>query len=188
MKIALDPYMLRDRPFGEVCRIAAEIGYDSIELSPRPDFIPFFTHPRADRAKVAEFRAALSDDRPRARIDPAAVPLVQPGRGRAAGRRALLETGDPAVRRRRLPDDELRVQRPARAGRAERGAVLAIDGGAPADLRARRHQAQSRGAPGRLHRGEHAQRSTSSAGSTRRASATSSACPTPSTSATTSRR
>ena len=52
MKIALDPYMLRDRPFGEVCRIAADIGYDSIELSPRPDFIPFFTHPRADRAKV----------------------------------------------------------------------------------------------------------------------------------------
>jgi myo-inositol catabolism protein IolH len=61
VKIALDPYMLRDRPFGEVCRIAAEIGYDSIELSPRPDFIPFFTHPRADRAKVAEFRAALGD-------------------------------------------------------------------------------------------------------------------------------
>src|SRR4029077_14763783 len=61
VKIALDPYMLRDRPFGEVCRIAAEIGYDSIQLSPRPDFIPFFTHPRADRAKVGEFRAALSD-------------------------------------------------------------------------------------------------------------------------------
>ena len=61
MKIALDPYMLRDRPFGEVCRIAADIGYDSIELSPRPDFIPFFTHPRADRAKVAEFRKGLSD-------------------------------------------------------------------------------------------------------------------------------
>jgi myo-inositol catabolism protein IolH len=61
VRIALDPYMLRDRPFGEVCRIAADIGYDSIELSPRPDFIPFFTHPRADRAKVAEFRAALRD-------------------------------------------------------------------------------------------------------------------------------
>lgn len=61
MKIAFDPYMLRDRPFSEVCRIAAEIGYDSIELSPRPDFIPFFTHPRADRAKVAEFRTALSE-------------------------------------------------------------------------------------------------------------------------------
>jgi myo-inositol catabolism protein IolH len=61
VRIALDPYMLRDRPFGEVCRIAAEIGYDSIELSPRPDFIPFFTHPRADRARVSEFRAALRD-------------------------------------------------------------------------------------------------------------------------------
>jgi myo-inositol catabolism protein IolH len=60
MQIALDPYMLRDRPFAEVCRIAAEIGYDSIELSPRADFIPFFTHPRADRARVAEFRTALS--------------------------------------------------------------------------------------------------------------------------------
>jgi myo-inositol catabolism protein IolH len=61
MKIALDPYMLRDRPFAEVCRIAADIGYDSIELSPRPDFIPFFLHPRADRAKVEEFRVALRD-------------------------------------------------------------------------------------------------------------------------------
>ncbi len=61
MKIALDPYMLRDRPFAEVCRIAADIGYDAIELSPRPDFIPFFVHPRADRARVAEFRAALRD-------------------------------------------------------------------------------------------------------------------------------
>jgi len=61
MQIALDPYMLRDRPFAEVCRIAAEIGYDSIELSPRADFIPFFTHPRADRSTVAEFRKALGD-------------------------------------------------------------------------------------------------------------------------------
>lgn len=61
MRIALDPYMLRERPIGEVCRIAADIGYDAIELSPRPDFIPFFTHPRADRAKVAEFRTAFRE-------------------------------------------------------------------------------------------------------------------------------
>ncbi len=61
MKIALDPYMLRGLPFGEVCRIAAEIGFDAIELSPRPEFIPFFTHPRADRARVAEFRTALRE-------------------------------------------------------------------------------------------------------------------------------
>ena len=61
MKIALDPYMLRGLPFGEVCRTAADIGYDAIELSPRSDFIPFFTHPRADRSRVAEFRTALRE-------------------------------------------------------------------------------------------------------------------------------
>lgn len=61
MRIALDPYMLRRLPFAEVCRIAAEIGYDAIELSPRPECIPFFTHPRADRARVAEFRTALRE-------------------------------------------------------------------------------------------------------------------------------
>jgi myo-inositol catabolism protein IolH len=63
MKIALDPYMLRGRPFVEVCRIAADVGYHHIELSPRTDFIPFFDHPRADRARVAEFRSALRDTR-----------------------------------------------------------------------------------------------------------------------------
>lgn len=61
MKIALDPYMLRTLSFGEICRIAADLGYDAIELSPRTDFIPFFVHPRADRARVAEFRAALTE-------------------------------------------------------------------------------------------------------------------------------
>jgi myo-inositol catabolism protein IolH len=61
VRIALDPYMLRDRPFRDVCRIAAEIGYDAIELSPRTDFIPFFTHPRADRDRVTEFRSALAE-------------------------------------------------------------------------------------------------------------------------------
>jgi len=61
VKIALDPYMLRSLPFGAVCRIAADIGYDAIELSPRSDFIPFFTHPCADRSRVAEFRTALRE-------------------------------------------------------------------------------------------------------------------------------
>jgi myo-inositol catabolism protein IolH len=61
MKIALDPYMLRRLPFAEVCRTAAGVGYDWIELSPRDDFIPFFSHPRADRARIAEFRSALRE-------------------------------------------------------------------------------------------------------------------------------
>lgn len=61
MKIALDPYMMRGLPFTEVCRIAADIGYRYLELSPRADFIPFFVHPRADRARVTEFRAAIRE-------------------------------------------------------------------------------------------------------------------------------
>lgn len=60
MKIALDPYMLRSRPLAEVCAIAADAGYEYIELSPRDDFIPFFVHPRADDDRVAELRAALN--------------------------------------------------------------------------------------------------------------------------------
>lgn len=60
MKLSLDPYMLRHLPFREVCEIAARIGYKYIELSPREDFLPFFVHPRADRARIAEFRSALT--------------------------------------------------------------------------------------------------------------------------------
>ena len=48
MKIALDPYMLRHVPLLELPALVAELGYEYIELSPRPDFIPFFVHPRAD--------------------------------------------------------------------------------------------------------------------------------------------
>ncbi|GAB3982921.1 sugar phosphate isomerase/epimerase [Actinoallomurus acanthiterrae] len=61
MKIALDPYMFRALPLTEVVRTAADLGYSHIELSPRPDFMPFFLHPRADDAKVAELRTALRE-------------------------------------------------------------------------------------------------------------------------------
>ncbi|MHB8399675.1 MAG: sugar phosphate isomerase/epimerase family protein [Candidatus Limnocylindrales bacterium] len=61
MKVALDPYMLRMRPLREVCRIASEIGYHYIELSPREDFLPFFVHPRIDHPRVRELRDALRE-------------------------------------------------------------------------------------------------------------------------------
>jgi myo-inositol catabolism protein IolH len=61
MKIALDPYMLRHVPLLELPAVVAELGYEYIELSPRPDFIPFFVHPRADRKRISEFRRALAD-------------------------------------------------------------------------------------------------------------------------------
>ncbi|GAA0964757.1 sugar phosphate isomerase/epimerase [Acrocarpospora macrocephala] len=59
MKIALDPYMLRRTPLTELPARVAELGYEHIELSPREDFLPFFTHPRADRHTVASFKQAL---------------------------------------------------------------------------------------------------------------------------------
>ncbi|MGW3955811.1 sugar phosphate isomerase/epimerase family protein [Streptomyces sp. NPDC004752] len=59
MKIALDPYMLRELPLDTMVGTVADLGYDYIELSPRVDFMPFFLHPRADDARVAELRRAL---------------------------------------------------------------------------------------------------------------------------------
>ncbi|MEU6556952.1 sugar phosphate isomerase/epimerase, partial [Streptomyces sp. NPDC046915] len=35
MKIALDPYMIRDIPLLELPAVVAELGYEWIELSPR---------------------------------------------------------------------------------------------------------------------------------------------------------
>jgi myo-inositol catabolism protein IolH len=60
MKLALDPYMLRRVPLPELPGLVAELGYRYIELSPREDFLPFFVHPRADRAAIAGFKRALA--------------------------------------------------------------------------------------------------------------------------------
>jgi myo-inositol catabolism protein IolH len=60
VQIALDPYMFRATPLTELPRLVADLGYEYIELSPRDDFMPFFLHPRADRASVAAFKAALA--------------------------------------------------------------------------------------------------------------------------------
>jgi myo-inositol catabolism protein IolH len=61
VKIALDPYMLRNKvPLLELPRVAAELGYRYIEMSPRDDFLPFFLHPRVDDATVAAFRRELT--------------------------------------------------------------------------------------------------------------------------------
>ena len=60
MKLAVDPYMLRNVPLLELPALVAELGYRHIELSPREDFMPFFLHPRADAATIAGFRTALT--------------------------------------------------------------------------------------------------------------------------------
>jgi len=59
MKLALDPYMLRTTPLTELPGVVADLGYEWIELSPRPDFTPFFLHPRANRDTVRRFKAEL---------------------------------------------------------------------------------------------------------------------------------
>jgi myo-inositol catabolism protein IolH len=59
VKIALDPWMVRNTPLLELPSMVAELGYEYIELSPREDFLPFFLHPRADRHTIAAFRREL---------------------------------------------------------------------------------------------------------------------------------
>ena len=59
MQLALDPYMFHRVPLPDLPALVADLGYGYIELSPREDFIPFFTHPRADQGTVVEFKAAL---------------------------------------------------------------------------------------------------------------------------------
>jgi myo-inositol catabolism protein IolH len=60
MKIAIDPYMFRKVPLLELPGLVADLGFEWIELSPREDLTPFFTHPRVDDGTVARFRSALS--------------------------------------------------------------------------------------------------------------------------------
>jgi myo-inositol catabolism protein IolH len=60
MKIALDPYMWRTVPLTQLPGVVADLGYQYIELSPRDDFLPFFLHPRADKATVSGFKKAIA--------------------------------------------------------------------------------------------------------------------------------
>jgi len=59
MKLALDPWMVRDRSIDQACQFAAETGYLWIELSPREDFLPLFVAPRADREHITELKRSL---------------------------------------------------------------------------------------------------------------------------------
>ena len=61
MKIALDPYMHRHLPLTELPRLAAELGYEYIELSPRADFLDWWTRPRTFPERLREFKKALAD-------------------------------------------------------------------------------------------------------------------------------
>src|SRR3990172_9258591 len=63
MRVALDPYMIRHVPLTDLPAMVRDLGYDAIELSPRPDFIPFFLHPRVGSSGIRAFREALAGAR-----------------------------------------------------------------------------------------------------------------------------
>jgi myo-inositol catabolism protein IolH len=60
VKLALDPTMFfRSVPLLEIPALVADLGYEYLEMAPHEEFLPFFKHPRVDRAKVTAFRSAV---------------------------------------------------------------------------------------------------------------------------------
>lgn len=61
MKIALDPYMHRHLSLTELPRLAVDLGYEYLELSPRADFLDWWVRPRTYPERIQEFRKSLKD-------------------------------------------------------------------------------------------------------------------------------
>src|SRR4051812_2619833 len=62
VKIALDPAMYHaDLSVADEVRKAADLGYEYLELSPRPDFFFWHRYPKADDAMLAEVRRAMRE-------------------------------------------------------------------------------------------------------------------------------
>ena len=61
MKIALDPYMHRHLSLPEICRKTRELGYEHIELSPRADFLQWWTRPRVYPERLSSFKRAMRE-------------------------------------------------------------------------------------------------------------------------------
>ena len=62
VRIALDPTPFHHtNSLLEFPRVAAELGYKWLQMTPHPDFIPFFNHPKADDALVRRMKNACSD-------------------------------------------------------------------------------------------------------------------------------
>lgn len=62
VKIALDPTPFHhSHGLLEFPRVAADLGYEWLQLTPHPDMIPFFNHPKADDDYVTAFKKACKD-------------------------------------------------------------------------------------------------------------------------------
>lgn len=61
-KIALDPTPFHHtNSLLEFPQVAAELGYEWLQVTPHPDLIPFFNHPKADDDLVKKFKKAAKD-------------------------------------------------------------------------------------------------------------------------------
>jgi myo-inositol catabolism protein IolH len=62
VKIAYDPTPLHSEyEFLEFPRVTAELGFEWIQLTPHPDFLPFFHHPRVDRELIAAVKKSVTE-------------------------------------------------------------------------------------------------------------------------------
>ncbi|KAA9394289.1 sugar phosphate isomerase/epimerase [Kocuria coralli] len=62
MKFTFDPVPFHHtHSLLEFPKVAADLGFEWLQMTPHPDFIPFFTHPKADDALVSEFGQACKD-------------------------------------------------------------------------------------------------------------------------------
>ncbi|WP_347138364.1 sugar phosphate isomerase/epimerase [Paracoccus sp. SSK6] len=61
MKHTLDPHMIRHLSLEDTVRKVAELGYDHVEMSPRPDFFSWWTRPKLYPERIKSFKQALRD-------------------------------------------------------------------------------------------------------------------------------
>lgn len=62
VRIALDPTPFHhDHSLLDFPDVAARLGYEHLQLTPHPDFSPFFRHPKADDGVVARLKKAAVD-------------------------------------------------------------------------------------------------------------------------------
>lgn len=62
VRIALDPTPFHhDHSLLDFPDVAARLGYEHLQLTPHPDFSPFFRHPKADDGLVAKLKKAVLD-------------------------------------------------------------------------------------------------------------------------------
>lgn len=62
MKVAFDVDVIKDLSITQMVRQVSEWGYKYIEQSPHPRINPFYTHPKASREVMTEYRRALRDN------------------------------------------------------------------------------------------------------------------------------